>query len=631
MKTFTFSLLLLFLSVYTLAYDDGIRIAWDYNQRNYHNAGVYARMKKLRNSDLVLVYSYGTDVFIRKQSSKDNYWSTAILVSRDNLSDYNYTNSEIIELENGKLIYTWNARPKSGTDKPYKIMLKYSDDGGETWYSERDVYIAGTIPEEGCWEPVFLQLPSGELQLYFASEHHVTVRYQNITMLRSFDNGETWQSPEIISFRDGSRDGMPVPVYLRDNKGIACAIEDNGINGYFKPVIIYTDTDDNWLSGTVLGNSPKRWHALRSDYQLGRDTYGGAPYLIQLTSKETVLAFQSQEGRTGSSHEYSIMQVYIGDEGAKNFSRKSTPFPYLTSSAQALWNSIHQIDDSTVVAVSSLSGLAENNGIWSVKGKIIQPMESVEKQSGEEGWSKPIPVFIGAESQANMYVKSKWDKDSIYFFFDVKDRKLTIAEENAPLWDTDGIEVYLDTKNASSNALVSGLHKLLVNIDGKTLLNRSSGSQWLAWNPDICYRIDTNLTGYAIELSIPWKDLGGIPDNSFGVHFKLHNHNGNTATIVHENLSGGNPDRSKTWLKCTLINASSSGIRADSGKKQNQLIIYRCDTENNGNFIIKLAEGDLTNAYIRVYNAMNGCLLYKGVSYLHPKKYSFYRSRDSSG
>lgn len=550
-KFFIICLILSTCLIYAFPYDDGIRIAWDYGQRVFHNPGGYGRIKKLRNGDLALVYSHGSNIYFRKQIKGSKNWDNATLVSSDGLFNHNYTNAELIELENGRLIYAWNARPKRNTGKPYKIMIKISDDSGTNWHSEQDVYTAGIIAHDGCWEPYFLQLPTGELQIYFANEHNVTVHYQNITMMRSFDNGDTWQSPEIISYRDGSRDGMPVSVYLQNKKGIAMAIEDNGINGAFKPVIIYTDAGDNWESGTVSGNSSKRWHALRDDYRLQSKVYGGAPYLIQLSSGETVLAFQSQEDRTnGSSHEYANMQVYIGDENAKDFSRKSTPFPSIASDAQALWNSLCQSSDSTILAVSSLSGLSENNGIWSITGKIMQPMESQKINNKNRDWTKSKALFIGSESRNKLEVKSLWDNDSLYFFFDVTDYKQSIAGDGAAVWDTDGVEVYLDIKNVNSSSLASGLYKILVNINNETLLKQSTGSQWLNWKPDINYTITSGPINYSIELSIPWHAVGGIPENSFGIHFKMHDNNG--SAIIHENLSGGDPDRPRTWMKCSL-------------------------------------------------------------------------------
>ena len=50
-------------------------------------------------------------------------------------------------------------------------------------------------------------------------------------MCRSFDKGLTWTDPVRVSYREGSRDGMPVPI-LTDNDEIVVIVEDNGHPGY---------------------------------------------------------------------------------------------------------------------------------------------------------------------------------------------------------------------------------------------------------------------------------------------------------------------------------------------------------------------------------------------------------------
>ena len=373
------------LAAYGLAYEDGICIVWDDAQREFVCSGTYARAKLLANNQLVLVYSARSSVYFRSRNEQGNVWSTAVEVARDDQGIYNYTNAELLELQNGTLIYTWNARPRVDGVDPYKIMIKRSDDGGATWSGEQTLYEAGTLFGDGCWEPAFLQLPIGEVQIYFANEApYTTSNEQEISLLRSFDNGLTWSNAEKISFRTGSRDGMPVPVNLQNGKGIALAIEDNGIDGTFKPVIVHSSIADNWLSGYVSGDSSRRWHALRSDCRLPADTYVGAPYLIQLHSGETLLSVQSAERRNPeNTHRRANMQIYIGTDEAKDFSQKSTPFPSLPDGGSALWSSLCQTSDTTVMAVSSLSGLPNQNGVWTVTGHIIKPMEIKHKAEGK--------------------------------------------------------------------------------------------------------------------------------------------------------------------------------------------------------------------------------------------------------
>jgi predicted RNA-binding protein with RPS1 domain len=129
-------------------------------------------------------------------------------------------------------------------------MAAISDDDGNTWYA-KTLYTASVKAQEGCWEPVAMQLPDGEIQLYFANEFpYKTTSEQEISMMHSKDNAESWGKAEKISFSAGSRDGMPVPIYLPHSKEIAVAIEDNGIRGRFKPVIVRSAK--NWQDAPVL-------------------------------------------------------------------------------------------------------------------------------------------------------------------------------------------------------------------------------------------------------------------------------------------------------------------------------------------------------------------------------------------
>jgi hypothetical protein len=429
-------------------------------------------------------------------------------------------------------------------------MTKMSDNGGETWQNEQNLYRAGCDFGNGCWEPAFLQLPSGEVQIYFANEAPYTASSeQEISLLRSFDNAATWSEAQKICFRAGSRDGMPVPVYLHDNKGIVFAIEDNGISGTFKPVIIRSGIADNW-SNCVSGNSSQRWHALRSDCRLPANVVGGAPYLIQLHSKETLLSFQSGEGReTPENHNHANMQVYIGDAEAKNFSRKSSPFAWLPAGARALWSSLCQTSDTCVMAVSAIGGLADWSGVWTSTGRIIKPLEIRQKTNA--GWGNYTSVFVGAMSSASMQLKALWDRDSIYFRFDVQDAVQTALPRGNAVWDSDGVEIFLDPKNR--NDLYSGIYKFAVNINGETHFMCRKNNKWIENQTDVNLKIERRDNDYSITLVLPWSRVGGerSSGSSFGIHLKLHNND--NGVITHDDLSGGNPDKPKTWLKTTII------------------------------------------------------------------------------
>ena len=346
-----------------------LTIEWSAESAHLVTRGGYARIKPIDRHH-ALVYETRGAVWIRFSHDNCESWSEPTEVARG--EGYSYANSELLQLQSGRLLFMWNARPRRDTALPYKIMCATSDDGGASWSDGRDIYVAGDEPRVGCWEPVALQLPSGEIHIYFANEApYIASSEQEISLVRSVDNGERWSRAERISFFAGRRDGMPVPIYLPHSKEIAVAIEDNGIRGRFKPVIVRSS--QNWRDGFVAGNDLRREEALSPRCAVHDTIYAGAPYLIRLGEKHTLLSVQSTEGRKGGSHHYSNMQVYVGDRSARHFRNRSTPLPNLPMDGHALWNSLAQIDEQTVIAVMTVRGVEQGgNGVWTVKGKIVR-------------------------------------------------------------------------------------------------------------------------------------------------------------------------------------------------------------------------------------------------------------------
>lgn len=346
-----------------------LTIEWSAESAHLVTRGGYARIKRIDDRH-ALVYETRGAVWIRFSKDGCEEWSGPTEVARG--EGYNYANSELLQLQSGRLLFMWNARPRPNTALPYKIMCATSDDGGASWSDGRDIYVAGDEPRVGCWEPVALQLPSGEIHIYFANEApYIASSEQEISLVRSVDNGESWSRAERVSFFAGRRDGMPVPIYLPHSKQIAVAIEDNGIRGRFKPVIVRSS--QNWRDGFVSGNDLRREEALSPRCAVHDTIYAGAPYLIRLGEKHTLLSVQSTEGRKGGSHHFSNMQVYVGDRNARNFRNRSTPLPNLPTDGNALWNSLAQIDEQTIIAVMTVRGVEQGgNGVWTVKGKIVR-------------------------------------------------------------------------------------------------------------------------------------------------------------------------------------------------------------------------------------------------------------------
>ncbi|RYF78002.1 MAG: exo-alpha-sialidase [Cytophagaceae bacterium] len=234
--------------------DDGSRLAWDYSTLRKiaplpgQAAGYcgYARLIQRADNTLLCVYEASGSVEVVRSTDGGTTWSGRVVVAAKE-PDVSMAVPEIVELADHSLLVSYNPRPgRNATSKRFGIRTAKSYDGGATWTDNRLVYEAGTSFDNGCWEPVALQLPSGEVQLYFSDEGVDTnSNEQNISLMRSVDGGLTWAAkPEIVSFRAGKRDGMPVPILLNGTE-IAFSIEDN-FQTTFKPYIIRNKTTDNW-------------------------------------------------------------------------------------------------------------------------------------------------------------------------------------------------------------------------------------------------------------------------------------------------------------------------------------------------------------------------------------------------
>lgn len=329
----------------------------------------YPRMIQLYDKSLICVYEVaGGSIECIKSFDAGDTWSAPVIVTTQQ-NNINMSVPEILELNDHSLLVSYNPRPrKSATSGHFGIRTKKSYDGGLTWKDERLVYEAGAKFEDGCWEPAQIQLPSGEIQLFFSDEGiYTSSNEQNISVFRSVDNGLTWTTkPQIVSFRAGKRDGMPVPILLKGGKEILFSIEDNAV-GEFKPSIIRSTIVDNWKT-VVVGTSEKRNAALLKP--LHDTIYAGAPYLRQLKAGETILSYQGTEGRMRDWN-HACMFVVVGDAAGKNFTNRSIPFN-VPLNKQGLWNSLCVLDDNTVIALTSTNAYSANTTeVWMIKGRLV--------------------------------------------------------------------------------------------------------------------------------------------------------------------------------------------------------------------------------------------------------------------
>ncbi len=345
---------------------EGTYIEWDKSTMQRLGSGGYCRLTRLSNNDVLVTYNN----VVKRSSDEGRTWSEPVEVfkswtaERDGLQTLvNIANLEIVELSSGRLVAGCNYRPVEAEITPFAIAVAISEDKGLTWSEPKVIYEAQPRFIDGCWEPAFLELPSGELQCYFANEGPYTESSeQEISRLSSIDGGESWSDFTTVSFRADRRDGMPVAILYGDD--ILVSIEDNYI-GKLKPYIVKSSLSDNF-SQPVYADSPNRYSALKTP--LADTVYAGAPYIVAMVSGEIVLSYQTTENRN-SKWELSTMEVAISDDGGKSFYNASRPFD-VPLSCEAKWNSVAVWDSTRVAALASTNFAGLGVETWLILGEI---------------------------------------------------------------------------------------------------------------------------------------------------------------------------------------------------------------------------------------------------------------------
>jgi hypothetical protein len=332
--------------------------------------GDYGRVKRIGNSDsLLLVYHGGPknldyiNIYLRKSFDNGETWGSEEVIR--NLSDYanqyyRFCNPELLYLKNGWLLLAYEANTIADENKS-SVQILTSKDSGKTW--EGPVMIR----TGRSWEPSMVQLPNGEIELFYSSEAdwwpivNGSPVYQDIICLHSTDNGQTWSSPLKVAYYPNKRDGMPVPVLLQGNKGVVFGIETVGNSN--SPYIIQRPLKNTWtLTSSNFDNSPFRWFA--GDF----GGHGGAPYILQLPTGETVLSVHRYRG--GDWHQNNDMKVMIGDNNARNFEQLTTPY-ILPAGESAVNNSLFLKNSTTIVAISCRMMANGSGGIYWLEGTIV--------------------------------------------------------------------------------------------------------------------------------------------------------------------------------------------------------------------------------------------------------------------
>jgi len=596
MKLLTKKVLFFYLSLasgtYLGAQDANVRISWDYNtyfeQTSVHVANkgytetecFYPRIKKLKDGSLLMVFMnnvVGFDIFTRKSFDNGKTWSDAVMVrqrydasstatQKDKMI---FSTPDFIELKDGTVLLAYQWRYQKGYNDPEHtnqncgIEIITSIDSGKTFSAPKTVYIGR------CWEPSFLELPSGELQMYITDSNEVANNLSQpcVTLLRSFDKGKTWQQKEIATYKDGevlsrtfdergSYDGMPSAQYLKNNNGIAMALEvwSSKYQVDETPVIVHSSNNNNWKYNDVTRE--KGGPGTDRKKQLHKNFRGFGPYMELLPTGEVLVQsngiYKGQQG----------MWVFIGDEKADNFSYASSPFI-------GHWGSIAYIGNNEVLSAGTFTYTDDGKsraGIKALRGKLnyaknihqeapeLKSLQLFDRNNNND-W------FIGQASASSAFLNfgyTKYDFEFTSYLFDKN--LIAFTPENS-----DAVDFLLNRRNTVTGQ--NETYQLAMNVKGivslKKEINNSMVSIDVTGIKDIDFNIEGSVNnesdedlGFAAKVAVPWHLIGGVPtgDDVFRVHLR-HRYKDfiKEAPVAQlESIAGESNDVPETWLRISF-------------------------------------------------------------------------------
>lgn len=530
------------------------------------SAANYPRIKKLPNGQYILFWhnnSVGANVFYTRSSDLKNwepvkkvFAATPITVNGQS-DERSYSNADALVLQNGELMVVASFRAKNHfrKDNAYNgIMMRKSSDNGQTWSEEQVIYRGSN------WEPQILQLPSGEIQVYFThsgakSQMQIEMGWIGDDMVpssgtaiaRSYDNGKTWKANQPNSYAgyaisqryidtvrgiDVFTDQMPCALLLNKYNTIAVAMESKAFYGvdYYNISVAYSD--DNW--SRILGIDEEG----PSDKQ--KDLWnGGAPYLKQFPSGETILSYNARN----------VYYIRLGDAKARKFYNPCLPFG---EEMTGVWGSLELDGSHTVIGTvqdrssgSSNILIGRMNLNHTVAAGNMTP--TIDGDNGE--WSNNTEAFfVGSESQAQASVRLSYDKDNVY---------VLVERLDVDLRPEDTVSVYL---NPDSQGLGESSLRLTVGTSGLQQTARYSGGRWTdtavsGARGEVLLRGTVGDSsdqdeGYAVEVVIP---RAALQANASMLRCALVLYNQDKGTFrIEDSLDSVTLSQPTSWLKVRL-------------------------------------------------------------------------------
>ncbi|MDR1666979.1 MAG: Ig-like domain-containing protein [Bacteroidales bacterium] len=579
-------------------YDTGAKLL-ELNYREYHEIQLispfnsnlkptYSRIKKLPNDKYIMFWhinDVGSNILYSiSPNLKD--WETpkevftpipniTVTVQGENRTDRRvYNNGDALVLQNGYLMAVASFRANSNmynTNDGNGIAMRISTDNGQSWGEEKVIFRGSN------WEPQILQLPSGEIQVYFTHSStnnqmqfdqgiigDAVVRSSGTAILRSTDNGETWVShlPEnefygyVVAQRYNKTENnvnrythqMPCAVLLNNSNTIALALEDQNANdaGY---TISIAYSDDNWahyLSPNSVYNTIEEGP---EDKQKSLWS-GSGPYLKQFPSGETVISYSA-------NNKYSIR---LGNAEARTFAVPYLPFRY-----DGYWGALEPDGSHTMIGTITTGQITTNTrhiliGKMQLNHTIFPARSTPTIDGNNNDWSNNTDAFfVGSDSQAQAAVRMTYDDDNLY---------LLVERLDDDLLPSDVLDVYLHT---GAELLNSSSLRLKIGAEGVQQISRYAVGNWV--NSEIPEIQSESLLfgtvsnsgdsdeGYIAEIAVPRSTIQAY-GSLVKIALVLLNQDDGT-DVMADGLNNVNVNQPNGWLNVNGIITHVTGVTVD--------------------------------------------------------------------
>ena len=539
------------------------RIFWDVATQRNVMGGSNPRVIQLQDGRLMAVAA-GGGVLVSYSADRGLTWSTATYIIRNSekgISDYH--TPDLIQLSDGTIIVGYNPRPNSSGTLPYSIRCVRSTDNGKTWSPQITIHKGVHADANGCFEPSFLELPSGEVQCYYSNKEETENAWrQKIDVISSYDKGLSWTNRRVASYRAQHADGMPKAIVLNDHSQIVYTIEDNGWRNGFVATTIRCALSDNWKT-TVGGNSSNR-NIIFEDKTLANDI-SAAPYLGIFPWGETVASFQGSHGRRSGGYQDLDLFVVTGNDQARNFKGLTEPFKLDTTEC-ANWNSVAVIDTGQVMACGGIfkvrnKAITGGSSVRVIRGYAVKEFLArkgtlrighVERGNGLVA-AGPEQVVMGALTRQRSTVNFAWDSNNLYLYASVDDASLSESTYRG-----NNLHLYINT-GLQSAGLTSGMYHFTFNAGTKSLQSIQSvqSGKWCSYSPTTAIHciVTTSISNknYIVEAAIPWSVLGlsAAPEGKqMAVNLRIDvPRNGK---VVTDTIPDALTDHSNTWMTFRL-------------------------------------------------------------------------------